>query len=59
MATDPVCYMVVDEENAQYKSTYKGAEYYFCCDYCRKQFDANPKKYSRVVPDMNIDTPSC
>jgi len=59
MATDPVCYMVVDEEDARYKSTYRDADYYFCCAYCKKQFDENPKRYSRIVPDMNIDTVSC
>lgn len=59
MATDPVCYMVVDENEARYKSTYRDTDYYFCCGYCKKQFDANPKRYSRVVPDMNIDSVSC
>lgn len=46
MATDPVCFMIVDEENAQFRSTYRDTEYYFCCNYCKKQFDANPKRYS-------------
>lgn len=59
MATDPVCYMIVDEETARYKSTYRNADYFFCSEYCKKQFDGNPKRYSRVVPDMNIDSVSC
>ncbi|HNX16803.1 MAG TPA: YHS domain-containing protein [Methanoregula sp.] len=36
MAIDPVCYMVVDEENARFTSTYDNVRYYFCTDYCRK-----------------------
>ena len=55
MATDPVCFMIVDEENAQFRSTYRDTEYYFCCNYCKKQFDANPKRYSRLANDMTVD----
>jgi YHS domain-containing protein len=55
MATDPVCFMIVDEDTAQFRSTYRNANYYFCCNYCKKQFDANPKRYSRLANDMTVD----
>ena len=55
MATDPVCFMIVDEDTAQFRSTYRDTEYYFCCNYCKKQFDANPKRYSRLANDMTVD----
>jgi len=55
MATDPVCFMIVDEDDAKYKSTYRDTEYFFCCNYCKKQFDENPKRYSRLANDMTVD----
>ena len=55
MATDPVCFMIIDEDTAQFRSTYRDTEYYFCCNYCKKQFDANPKRYSRLANDMTVD----
>src|SRR5208283_1952481 len=55
MATDPVCFMIVDEDTAHFRSTYRDTEYYFCCNYCKKQFDANPKRYSRLATDMRVD----
>jgi YHS domain-containing protein len=55
MATDPVCFMIVDEDTAQFRSAYRDTEYYFCCNYCKKQFDENPKRYSRLANDMTVD----
>ena len=55
MPTDPVCLMVLDEENVKCTTTYKNETYYFCCDYCRRQFEANPKKYSRFSLDVSVD----
>ncbi|MEN6442348.1 MAG: YHS domain-containing protein [Methanoregula sp.] len=55
MATDTVCFAIVDEETARFKSTYQDHDYYFCCNYCKKQFDENPKRYTRLACDMNID----
>ena len=56
MATDPVCYMIVEEETAKYKSTYRDTDYYFCCEYCKKQFDANPKRYTRIACDCTVES---
>jgi len=55
MATDPVCFAMVDEDSAQFRSTYKDREYYFCTNFCKKKFDENPKKYSKIPSDINIE----
>jgi len=54
MATDPVCFAIVDEDAAPFKENYKGKEYYFCTNYCRKQFLENPKRYTRLNSDINL-----
>ena len=45
MLVDPVCGMRIDAENAPAFSTYQEHTYYFCCDNCKQQFDADPEKY--------------
>lgn len=55
MATDPVCLMIVDEEDAKFTSTYKDQKYYFCCNWCKKQFDENTKRYTRISNDVCIN----
>jgi YHS domain-containing protein len=55
MATDPVCLAIVDEDDAQFMSEYKNQEYYFCCNYCRKRFEENPKRYTRIAHDICVD----
>ena len=45
MAKDLVCDMDVDEKTAKWKTTFQGKTYYFCALGCKKQFEANPKKY--------------
>ena len=45
MARDIVCGMEVEEDKAAASSEYKGKEYYFCSEYCKKEFDQNPEKY--------------
>jgi Cu+-exporting ATPase len=55
MATDPVCFAIVDEDTAQFRSAYKDREYYFCTNFCKKKFDENPKKYTRIESDLNIE----
>jgi len=46
MPTDPVCYKVIDEDEAACRITHKGQEFYFCSDFCRKKFEENPGKYA-------------
>jgi YHS domain-containing protein len=55
MATDPVCLAIVEEDDAQITSTYKEQKYYFCCNWCKKQFEENPKRYSRISHDVNVN----
>jgi YHS domain-containing protein len=54
MATDPVCYAPVDEDEALYTSHYKGQEYCFCSGFCKRKFDENPKRYARTARSVDI-----
>jgi len=54
MATDPVCFAIVDEDAAQFRTMFNNKEYYFCTNYCKKQFLASPKKYTRHNIDISI-----
>jgi P-type Cu+ transporter len=43
---DPVCGMKVNEAEAPGgKTNYGGETYYFCSDFCRKNFELEPAKY--------------
>ena len=44
---DPVCGMSVDVASAVHELTYKGRNYYFCADQCKKAFEKNPGKYTK------------
>jgi YHS domain-containing protein len=55
MATDPVCLMIVDEDEAKFTSMYKEQMYYFCCNWCKKNFEENPRRYSRLANDISVD----
>jgi len=59
MAVDPVCKMEVDEDHAKYCSRYKGKSYYFCSPGCKKKFDENPEKYSKMVQDIRDEPEKC
>ena len=58
MATDPVCFMIVNEDEAKATAVYRNQTYYFCCNYCKKQFEENPKRYSRLGIDASVDISS-
>jgi len=45
MAKDLVCGMEVKETEAAGASECKGKKYYFCSEFCKKEFDRNPEKY--------------
>lgn len=54
MARDPVCGINVKEDkNNNLRSEFKGQDYYFCSDKCRKEFDSNPSSFIR--DDKNRD----
>ena len=42
MTRDPVCGMEIDEETAEYRSTYQGKTYFFCSRVCKEEFDRDP-----------------
>ena len=43
-ATDPVCGMQVDPQQAAGTSEYQGTTYYFCSAGCKRQFDKDPEQ---------------
>jgi Cu+-exporting ATPase len=45
MAVDLVCGMIVEEKSAPTKTSYKGAEYFFCATYCKEAFEKDPQKF--------------
>ena len=45
MKIDPICKMMVNEEETEYKSEHSGKMYYFCAAGCKKAFDENPEKF--------------
>ena len=59
MATDPVCLAIVDEDDAKFTGTYREQNYYFCCTWCKKKFEENPKRYTRIATDARVDLGSC
>ena len=59
MATDPVCLAIFNEDNATATSVYRDEKYYFCCNYCKKQFDENPRRYSRISHDISVNLDQC
>ena len=55
MATDPVCLAIVDEDDAKYIATHKNQKYYFCCNWCKKQFEENSKRYTRIANEVSVN----
>ena len=53
MTKDPVCGRQVDEKTATAKINYKGREYQFCSQDCKRQFDQHPESY--VHPQKRSD----
>jgi YHS domain-containing protein len=45
MATDPVCGMRVDTDDAASTAEYDGKTYYFCSSACHDAFVADPISY--------------
>jgi YHS domain-containing protein len=45
MPIDPVCKMVVDEEEAAGHTEYNGEDYFFCSRACEEKFTHNPGEY--------------
>ncbi|NIP59434.1 MAG: YHS domain-containing protein [Gemmatimonadetes bacterium] len=45
-ATDPVCGMSVEVEEARHTAEWRGRAYYFCCPGCRRSFEEDPGAYA-------------
>ncbi len=64
VAIDPICKMKVEIATADLFSDYQGKRYYFCNQYCKDTFEANPEKYEEKdqsksdAPEIAID-PIC
>ena len=44
-AEDPVCGMQVPIAGATHRAQHDGRDYYFCCDGCQANFEADPARY--------------
>lgn len=58
---DPVCGMTVDPRAGKPSLDYNGRTFYFCCDGCRKKFEAAPEDYLTAkdpICGMNVDRAS-
>jgi len=49
VAVDPICKMKVNIATADLYSDHEGRRYYFCNQYCKDTFDAEPMKYMETV----------
>jgi Cu+-exporting ATPase len=57
---DPVCGMQVDPASAAERYDYQGRTYSFCCDGCRRKFEADPERYLKPEPPPTKETdPVC
>lgn len=45
---NPVCGIPVDRNNPKHIVEYNNEKVYFCCDGCKKQFEAEPEKYMKA-----------
>ncbi len=55
IAIDAICKMKVDIASADIYSDYEGKRYYFCSQYCKDTFEADPEKYRE--PDVSMQEP--
>ncbi len=58
---DPVCGMTVDPDAGKPSLDYEGHTYHFCCDGCRRKFEATPQDYLTAtdpVCGMSVDRAS-
>jgi Cu+-exporting ATPase len=52
---DPVCGMNIESETAAAQSQYEGRTFYFCSEQCKRQFDADPIRYTDKTPSSTAD----
>ena len=46
---DVVCQMEIIPDEVVASSEYNGVTYYFCSDWCKRKFDANPNAFTDSV----------
>ena len=56
VAIDPICKMKVEIATADLYTDYKGKRYYFCNQYCKDTFEAEPEQY-RDVDSSDSESP--
>ncbi len=59
MATDPVCLAIVDGDDAKFTSTHRSRNIISAANWCKKKFEENPKRYTRISTDMCVNVGSC
>ena len=47
--TDPVCGMHVHNDHPLEATQFRGAEYYFCSEGCRRAFDCQPAFFAELA----------
>ncbi len=45
VALDPVCMMEIAPDAAEAQLVYGNETFYFCCDECKRIFDADPETF--------------
>jgi Cu+-exporting ATPase len=50
MAKDPVCGMVVDENEARPRETFGNRMFVFCSEACKARFKSAPERYAGAEP---------
>jgi YHS domain-containing protein len=45
MNIDPVCGMIIDDNNREFQTMYAGRKFFFCSEECRKEFEERPEEY--------------
>jgi YHS domain-containing protein len=45
MNIDPVCGMIIDDNNRDVQTMYAGRKFFFCSEECRKEFEDRPEEY--------------
>lgn len=43
---DVICGMTIDTGSAAARVEHEGETYWFCCEHCRKTFEADPDRYA-------------
>src|SRR5262245_43833532 len=57
-AIDPVCGMSVDPGKAKATAVHDGQTFYFCCPSCAGKFKADPDRYLKKAPVVEVPAPA-